>query len=125
LHCSDIEIEVFMPIPEFVKALVEKKLAEYCEAKIHPSVRDKLKLLFRFKGNSVELYEKRPYFRQTGEWVESPVAKFRYNQTVHEWTLYYRDRNCRWHIFDLVKPDKSFENLLKEVEKDSTGIFWG
>jgi len=114
-----------MPLPEFLKALVKSKLTAYCEAKVPLTVRHQVKLAFKFKGNTVELYEQRVAYNDTSIWIDCPVAKFRFSPTSQDWTLYYRDRNQHWHLFDEVEPDKSFEKILKEVDKDRTGIFWG
>jgi hypothetical protein len=113
-----------MPIPELLVALVEKKLGEFCESKVPPAARVQVQLKFRLMDNTVELYEYRVAYDRTGKWIENPIAQFRYSPSTHKWTLYCRDRNCRWHQFR-IKPDKSFENLLTAVQRDSTGIFWG
>jgi hypothetical protein len=53
------------------------------------------------------------------------VAQMRYDQNTGEWTLYCADRNDRWHeYFDLL-PTKDIGRILKEIDEDSTGIFWG
>jgi hypothetical protein len=41
------------------------------------------------------------------------------------WSLYWRDRNLRFHAYDLVSPTASIEELLAEVDRDPTAIFWG
>jgi hypothetical protein len=41
------------------------------------------------------------------------------------WTLYWRDRNLRFHLYEEVEPTSSIEDLLGEIERDPTAIFWG
>jgi Protein of unknown function (DUF3024) len=41
------------------------------------------------------------------------------------WSLYWRDRNSRFHAYDLVSPTARIEELLAEVDRDPTAIFWG
>lgn len=41
------------------------------------------------------------------------------------WLLDWRDRNLRWHRYDLIKPSAHVEPLLAEIEADPTSIFWG
>jgi hypothetical protein len=48
----------------------------------------------------------------------------KFNSANNEWTLYWSDRNSRWHIFDLLPPG-SIEEVLEEIERDQTNIFWG
>jgi hypothetical protein len=48
----------------------------------------------------------------------------KFDVTNDEWTLYWSDRNGRWHLFDLIAPG-SIDEILDEVERDQTNIFWG
>jgi hypothetical protein len=117
--------ESSLPISPFERKRVSKLLQEYCDARVPVQIRSELEVRFRFDGNSVVLYERRPAWRRPGEWVEPVVAKFRYFVGRKEWVLYWRDRNQRWRRYDLIKPSPLFEELLSEVDSDPTGIFWG
>lgn len=67
-----------------------------------------------------------PWHEEFGtEWTSFPIARLRYMKVWREWTLYYRDRNLKFHLYDLVPPATSVEPLLAEIEADPTGIFWG
>jgi hypothetical protein len=59
------------------------------------------------------------------EWTRSPIARLRYVQRTGVWTLYWRDRNARWHRYDRVGPSARIEVLLDELDGDPTCIFWG
>jgi hypothetical protein len=39
--------------------------------------------------------------------------------------LYWRDRNLRFHIYDLLEPSNRVDDLLNEIDRDPTCIFWG
>ena len=41
------------------------------------------------------------------------------------WALYWRDRNLRFHIYDLLAPSNRVDDLLTEIGRDPTCIFWG
>ena len=41
------------------------------------------------------------------------------------WSLSWRDRNLRFHAYDLLAPSRRVEDLLAEIDRDPTGIFWG
>ena len=114
-----------MALPELVKLSVEKKLSEYCRKKVHPHVADRLRIGFRFRGNIVTLFESRPYFDDSSKWVDIVVAQFRFDPKTAMWTLYWPDRNSRWHYYVDLDPSSTFEKLLKEVDEDPTRIFWG
>ena len=59
------------------------------------------------------------------EWTRSLIARLRYMKTTRVWSLYWRDRNSRFHAYDLAAPTASIEELLAELDRDPTAIFWG
>ena len=59
------------------------------------------------------------------EWSSSPIARLRYAARTKLWTLYWRDRNLAFHLYDLAGPSRSIDALLAAVEIDPTCIFWG
>ena len=109
----------------FTGKLVETKLSKYCEQRIPPHVRNRVRLNYRIRGNQVTLFEERPGFKQPSEWVEISMAQFRFNPQDKKWSLYCADRNSRWHLYGLLSPSADFDDLLKEVDRDPTGIFYG
>jgi hypothetical protein len=59
------------------------------------------------------------------EWTRLPVARLRYTQTSQTWSLYWQDRNQRFHHYDQLSPSARIDDLLAEIDRDPTGIFWG
>ncbi len=114
-----------MGLSDQEKSLAESALGRYCEFKKTPDVEGKIRLTWKFRGNSVTLFECRPPWRGEGDWTEMPVAQFRYDDKKKMWTLYCADRNDRWFDYMDCNPAKSIQTLLEEVDKDPTGIFWG
>ena len=104
---------------------IMQTLDAFCDERVPIAVRDKVVLQYRIRGNDVVLFEKRPFFRQPKRWIESPVAKFRYNKSATLWTLQWPDRNTKWHDYEHIDAAEDFEALLLEVDQDPTGIFWG
>jgi hypothetical protein len=114
-----------VPISPFQIARVSKILDAFCDARVPPEVRDQVDVKYRFEGDTVFLFEHRPAFQRPDEWVEIPVAKFRYFVERQQWALFWSDRNSKWHRYDLIPASPSFEDLLQEVDSDPTRIFWG
>lgn len=112
-------------LPELVRKGVERDLGRYCEERIPPHVRDKIRMEYEIRGNSVTLIERRPPWRpeQTSEWSRSTVAQLRYEQA--KWALYWSDRNGRWHPYDLFDPTPDLSAALREIDDDPTAVFWG
>lgn len=114
-----------MSLPEFTRKQIEKTLDAYCDNRVPLHVRDKLRLKYVFRADSVSLYEERPVWNNPTEFTQGMVAQFRFDAKAKSWTLYWRDRNSKWHVYDRISPSKVFDDLLAEVDKDPTGIFWG
>ena len=114
-----------MDLPPLVRQLVEIKIENYCANKIPHEHQDKIKLLYRIRGNHVTLIESRPFHFDPTRWSELKVAQFRYDNSSQNWTLYCADRNERWHMYMDINSSKNIDDLLNEVDEDPTGIFWG
>ncbi|MBJ6724570.1 DUF3024 domain-containing protein [Geomesophilobacter sediminis] len=112
-----------MALPELVKRSVETKLQRYCEQKVPSDV--PLRILYTLRGNSVTIIESRPHYCENDRWVEVPVAQFRFSPEQRLWSLYWADRNLRWHPYEGLDPDPKIETLLQEIDRDPTCIFWG
>jgi hypothetical protein len=114
-----------MPLPPEIRDEVNAKLRGYCENRVPAHLRDEIRVGFEVRGNSVTLFEERPYWRDKNKWSHTVVAQFRFDPTNCRWTLFCADRNSKWHRLPDPQPSKSIDALLKEVDSDSTGIFWG
>jgi len=115
-----------MPLPEIVKAVVEKKVGEFCKNKVPPHVLDKLNISYKIKGNTISIFENRaPWRKEITEWTSMPVAQMKYDEKTGEWTLFCADRNDKWHKYLNLKPTKDIDAVLAEIDRDPTGIFWG
>lgn len=114
-----------MPLSEFTKKLIETKLSEYCERRIPIEVRDQVKLTYRIEGYKVNLVEIRPYHRNPAIQTETPIAQLRLDRNTQKWSLFSIDHNDRWRLYDLIKPSMDFDDMLKALDNDKTGTFWG
>lgn len=114
-----------MALPEFTRRLVESKLDKYCKEKVPDAAKKQVQMIYKIRGNKVILYEKRRVYSGFNKWFEMPIAQFRYDAEATKWTLYCADRNNKWHIYEAIGSRINFDVLLKEVNNDSTGIFYG
>jgi len=103
------------------------RASRWCERRIPAQYRAGLRLELEVAGQAITIVERRPPWRPDlhREWSRSPVARLRYNATTRRWTLYWRDRNQRFHRYDLHPLSARLEDLLAEIDRDPTGIFWG
>ena len=114
-----------MTLSELTKKQIERILTAYCSERLPVYLHDEMRLGFRFRGNTVTLYKERPAFAESGMQAETAVAQFRFNSRTNEWALHWADRKSKWRPYELTESSRNFENLLKAVHEDPTGIFWG
>ena len=102
------------------------KIRKYAAAKVPVQFQDKIRMEVDVRGKAVTIVECRPPWHESlgPEWTRHGVARMKYDDVTNKWTLYWADRNGRWHGFDLIDPG-SIDEILNEVELDQTGIFWG
>jgi hypothetical protein len=92
-----------------------------------PHVVDLIRYELDVDARAVTILECRPPWREDfgPEWTRFPIARLSYTKTRREWQIYWRDRNLKFHTYDLVRPNVNVEALLAEIDADPTSIFWG
>jgi Protein of unknown function (DUF3024) len=112
-------------LPELVWKGVERDVGRYCEERVPSHLRDKLRIEYEIRGNSVTIVERRPPWSPElpPEWSRLGVAQLRFEEA--KWVLYWSDRNGKWHLYDLFDPKPDLSAALAEVDDDPTAIFWG
>lgn len=115
-----------MALSEFEIKKYEKAVGEFIK-KIRPPahMRNELDIGFRLKGQSVEIFEIRPDWRNPNEKNEIPVAKTTYVKTQKVWKVYWQRADLKWHGYDPEPEVYTIEEFLKLVEVDKYACFWG
>ena len=115
-----------MTIPDEIRAAAATALAEFCRRHSSAEVADQLRYEYAFDANAALLIERRPSFMDpAAQWTSLPVAKFRYSTGRGVWTLYWADRNEKWHRVSSAPAAKTIDPLLAQVLADPSGVFWG
>lgn len=110
-------------LPETDVARVQR----WCRARVPERVRDEVRVEVDIADRHLTIVECRPPWRADvgAAWTRFPIARLRYVKTTGVWSLLWRDRNLRFHAYDSVAPTASIEELLAELDRDPTAIFWG
>ena len=66
------------------------------------------------------IVECRPPWREDmgTEWTRFPIARLRYTKATRQWSLYWRDRHLRFHLYDRITPSPRIDDLLHEIDHD-------
>lgn len=112
-----------MTLPELEVARVHRWRSQRVPARAQHQVR----LECQVADRHLTIVERRAPWREDlgPEWTSMPIARLRYTAKDKTWTLYWRDRNLRFHHYDRVGPSHTTEELLDEIGRDPTHIFCG
>ena len=71
--------------------------------------------------------ECRPPWREDfgPDWTRFPIARLHYTKTTGPWTLYWRDRNLKYHRYHPLDPSPQVQDLLDYLDERADPIFWG
>jgi hypothetical protein len=110
-----------------VVAEAKRTIETFYEPRVPAHLKDEIRIECTRSGRSISILERRPPWKPEfgPEWTTLKVAQLRYDDASGTWSLYWSDRNGRWHPYDLVSPRQTVAPLLAEIESDPTGIFWG
>jgi hypothetical protein len=103
------------------------RVRRWCEQRVPEHARNQVRVECDIGSRQLTIVECRPPWREGigPEWTRFPIARLRYAQATHTWTLYWRDRNLRFHRYDQLEPSPQIDDLLREIDRDPTAIFWG
>jgi hypothetical protein len=99
----------------------------WCAAHVPEHARHQVRVECEIDRSYLTILERRaPWRADLGpEWTRFPIARLRYTLASKTWTLYWWDRNLRFHRYDRIEPSANVGELIDEIDRDPTGIFWG
>jgi DUF3024 family protein len=102
-----------------------QRIKRFCADESPVEFAHQLRVVHTVRGNSVTLAESRPPWDGIGtEWIDVPFAQLRYSTQSTNWSLYWADRNSKWHPYDEIAPGP-LSSMLAEIDEDPTCIFKG
>jgi hypothetical protein len=115
-----------MALSEFEIKRIEKLVGKFVESRRpEPSIRDEFDISFRITGQSFEIFEIRPRWNDPSIEIEGSIAKATYIKTTKIWKLYWKRADMKWHRYKTFRDSESLEEVLKAIDQDEYGCFWG
>ena len=116
-----------MAFSEMEQKRCEKIVSAYVEQRRPPPhIRKELDISFRFKGQSVELFEVRPTWQgKPGEFTEHGIFKATFVKRSGTWKLYWLRADLKWHRYEPDPEVETLEDALAVCERDQYGCFYG
>ncbi len=93
----------------------------FCKEKSPPEHVDRVRVEPTVRGRTVTIVEHELFDE---DWLDIMVARLKYDTDTAHWTLYWPDRNGRFHRYEDLRPGP-VASLLAEVDRDPFGSFWG
>ena len=103
---------------------IRAALDPLCE-RVPLHVRDQVRMAYDVDRLGVILFEERPDWRGGSEWMRHPIAKFRYYRRRDEWELYWQRADLKWHLYEPGGPARRLATLVRHVDRDQYGCFFG
>jgi len=115
-----------MALNDIERKRIEKTVDEYVQKhRPAPHIRPQLDIGFRVSGQSVEIFEIRPRWKEPSVKMEHSVAKATYVRSQGLWKIFWMRADLKWHGYEPLPAVGSIEKFLAVVEKDEHACFWG
>ena len=101
------------------------RVRSWCQEKVPAGVRDKVRIECEASGRDLTILEFHAPMEPGEEWIGNPVARLRYMKSRGIWRLYWVDSNDRWHQYPEPEWAHDVRDLLAEIDRDPTALFWG
>lgn len=114
-----------MPFYELESQKIKHLIGEFCQNRIPPHLREKVRLEFKITNQDVVIFEVRPVWNNPKEFTESLIAKIKFVRKQMRWKLYWMRSNLKWCLYEPMESAKELESMVQEIGKDPHGCFWG
>jgi len=115
-----------MTLSEFEVKRCEREIGKFFDIKRPPvHLRGQLDLGYRIDGQSVELFEIRPNWRNPETKMELPFAKATYVKKQCLWKIFWQRQDLKWHSYAPAPRVQHFKEFLAIVSEDKHGCFFG
>ncbi|MHD0307233.1 DUF3024 domain-containing protein [Rhodococcus erythropolis] len=103
------------------------RIVKYCASRVPDRLRHEIRVECDIAPRHVTICECRPPWREDfgPEWTRFPIARLSYTKKTGLWTLYWRDRNLKFHRYQFLAPSPHVQDLLDHIENGGDPIFWG
>ena len=115
-----------MALTEIELQRSERDLARFLERRRPPPhIRPELDIGYRITGQSVEIFEIRPDWRDRKIRRETPVAKATYIRSKDRWRIYWMRGDLKWHGYKPTLEVRDLAEFLAVVHEDQYCCFFG
>lgn len=104
---------------------IKKEVGGFCMKRTPAHLKDKLRYEYEVADQNVIIYEIRPVWNRKDEHTKLPVAKLTYVNARKIWKLYWVRGSGKWEKYEPLETALDLNALIREIDKDSYGCFFG
>lgn len=101
------------------------RIQRWCRERVPEHLWPQVKVEADVGSRHVTIVEVRPPWDGVGDHTRFPIARLRYTAATGQWSIYWRDRNLKFHEYDRKRPSKTVQALLDYIADSGDPIFWG
>ncbi|WP_168914797.1 DUF3024 domain-containing protein [Microcella flavibacter] len=101
------------------------RIRQWCREQWPEEMRKEVRLEADATPRHVDIVEVRPPWNGIGAETRSPIARLRYTGTTAQWSIYWCDRNGRFHLYEYTRPTTRVQHLLEYLADSGDPIFFG
>ena len=103
-----------------------KIIENFIEKKRPPvEIRDQLDIGYSYENGVLEVFEIRPFWKDQSKKLNIPVAKSKFIKSRNIWKIYWQRANGNWDPYEPQNEMRDLSEVLKIIEEDKHGCFWG
>lgn len=101
-------------------------IADWCDQKVPEDKKDRIRIEHEVTNRHVDILECHPPWAEwMNGWTQHPIARLRYTTSTGLWSIYWRDRNLKFHLYDHFRPTPNIRKVLAFLDSTKDPIFWG
>lgn len=104
---------------------IKNEVGGLCSKRTPAHLKDRLRFEYEIEKQNVVIYEIRPVWNNPDEFTKSPMAKLTYINSQKIWKLYWKRANMKWVKYEPKESAKELRVLVKEIDNDVYGCFFG
>lgn len=115
-----------LALTELERKRCEKALMDFmARRRPAPHIREQLDIGYKIEGQSIEIIEIRPDWKDASVRQESPVAKATFVRTKGNWKVFWMRADLKWHGYQPKAEVNTLKEFLGAVDRDEHGCFFG
>lgn len=123
--CDTRADEIAVAFDDLERQRIDNSVGAMCRRRSPARYKHELEFIYEIDGHAVSVYEVRPRWNNPKEKTKMGVARFRFNRSRKQWRLYWMRRDLKWHLYDPEAMPKTLEALVRIVDEDRYGAFFG